>query len=216
MQKLLSQFENQPIYHVNICRYTESHLLLVWSVAVNMVTMYSQHLRYLFVCLSKCDVMCTCYDPYLDVPYIEPFWLPLAHLRVHEKESTALATAWPIQNPKCVQKAWWSIVTTSLFSQNCCRDPSFTTHLLDSALPILLHPHTPTSLFHSLTLGFEHLVINFSTSTEERAKLARTAASQWVSRHQHLKGVWRFSVMTNWQHEGWLEFACLHQLEVTA
>ncbi len=65
------------------------------------------------------------------------------------------------------------------------RDPEFSGRLLEAIIPILLHPHTSTHIFHSLTLGLEYLVVNFSVTVQERVSLARTAASRFAKCDQH-------------------------------
>lgn len=52
-------------------------------------------------------------------------------------------------------------------------------------MPLLLHPHTSTHTFHSITLGLEHLVLSFSVTAQERVSLAHTAASRFTKCDQH-------------------------------
>ena len=66
------------------------------------------------------------------------------------------------------------------------RDAEFPVQLLDKAIPLLLHPHTSSLLFHSICLGLELMVVNFTFTTEQRAKVTGIAASRYWSRCEDL------------------------------
>ena len=70
--------------------------------------------------------------------------------------------------------------TLLMIFSDVCRDANFCSHLLELVVPILVNQQTSTNLFHSLTTGLELLVVNFSLTAQERAKIATTAASRYV------------------------------------
>lgn len=61
------------------------------------------------------------------------------------------------------------------------RETDFPGQLLERVIPLLLHPHTSSLLFHSLSLGLELLVLNFTISTDQRSKVIRIAASRYCN-----------------------------------
>lgn len=73
--------------------------------------------------------------------------------------------------------ATWTVIFSDII---LCRDANFSSHLLELVIPILINQQTSTNLFHCLTTGLELLVVNFSLTAQERAKIATTAASRYL------------------------------------
>ena len=58
------------------------------------------------------------------------------------------------------------------------RDQNFISKVVELITHILLHQNLSTSIFHSISVGLELLVLNFSLSAQERTLIINSASNR--------------------------------------
>lgn len=85
-------------------------------------------------------------------------------------------------------------------SQNL-KDQGFTLNILELITRIMVHPTVSTALFHSICLGLELLVLNFSLSAQEKTAVINSASSRFIRSDQN-KSVIALSLLLSCMYTG--------------